>query len=406
MVGDETAGFDDFALAERATPLAGVIAAEIAAGGPITFARFMALALGHPEHGYYSRAELGWGAAGDFETSPEVHPIFGYLWARQVAECWERLGRPRPFDVVEVGAGSGAFAVALLGWLRERAPDCYAATRATLVDVHTRRVEAQRARLAAHGLRAEHALLDAWLGRTDAVQGGMQGVVLSNELFDALPVHVVERRGTELREWYVTVAAGGGLTFELGAASTPAIAAQLAAAGAEPGEGCRAEVSLDAPALLRGLARRLERGYLVTIDYGYEAQALYAPWRRMGTLMAFRGHSPQPDPLARPGETDLTAHVDLTTLARAGEAEGYASAPAVSQAEALAWLGSGETLAAARARAADDAGAFFAARRAVETLSDPAGLGRIRVLVQAKDAPLDGLRCLGGGLPPVGGGAR
>ncbi|MSQ31049.1 MAG: SAM-dependent methyltransferase [Dehalococcoidia bacterium] len=404
MVGDEPVGFDDFALAERATPLAGVIAAEIAASGPITFARFMALALGHPEHGYYSRAELGWGAAGDFETSPEVHPIFGYLWARQVAECWERLGRPAPFDVVEVGAGSGAFAVALLGWLRERAPDCYAATRATLVDVHARRVEAQRARLAAHELHAEHALLDAWLARTDVVQG----VVLSNELFDALPVHVVERRGAELCEWYVAAAAGGGLVFELGAASTPAIAAQLAAAEAEPGEGCRAEVSLAAPALLRGLARRLGRGYLVTIDYGYEAQALYAPWRRMGTLMAFRGHSPQPDPLARPGETDLTAHVDLTTLARAGEAAGCAGAPTVSQAEALAWLGSGEALAVARARAADDAGAFFAARRAVETLSDSAGLGRIRVLVQAKDAPLNGLRCLGGGLPPaqVGGGAR
>ncbi|MBM4415945.1 MAG: SAM-dependent methyltransferase, partial [Chloroflexi bacterium] len=327
---------DDFALAERATPLAAVIAAELAARGPMSFARFMALALGHPEHGYYARAELAWGAGGDFETSPEVHPIFGYLWAWQLAECWERLGRPDPFAVVEVGAGSGAFAVALLGWLRERAPACFAATRATLLDAHPRRVEAQRARLAAHGLGAEHALVDNWLADAEPVQG----VVLSNELFDALPVHVVERRGGELHEWHVTAARGGGLAFELGAASTPALAAQLAAVGVEPGEGCRAEVSLAAPALLRALARRLARGYLVTIDYGYDAPTLYAPWRRMGTLMAFRAHSPQPDPLARPGETDLTAHVDLTTLAHAGGSEGFASARPVSQAEALGWLGS------------------------------------------------------------------
>nr|HRC62494.1 SAM-dependent methyltransferase [Dehalococcoidia bacterium] len=109
-----TPAHDDFALANRATPLTPVIAAEIAERGPMTFARFMSLALGHPEHGYYSRPDLAWGAAGDFETSPEVHPVFGYLWARQILECWERLGRPTEFALVEPGAGSGAFAVATL----------------------------------------------------------------------------------------------------------------------------------------------------------------------------------------------------------------------------------------------------------------------------------------------------
>jgi SAM-dependent MidA family methyltransferase len=393
VAGEPGAAFDDFAFAERDTPLARVIARELAAAGRMSFARFMALALGHPEHGYYARAGLRWGAAGDFESSPEVHPVFGYLWARQLLECWERLDRPDPFAVVEAGAGSGGFAAAYLGWLRERAPDCYAATRATLLDAHERRVDEQRARLAAAGLAAEHALLDAWVARTGAPG---TGVLLSNELFDALPVHLVERRGGELHEWYVAAAVGGGLRLELGPASTPALAAQLAAAGVAPGDGCRAEVSLAAPALLRALARRLGRGYLLTIDYGYEAAALYAPWRRMGTLMAFRAHSPQPDPLARPGETDLTAHVDLTTLARAAAAEGWTSAPSTSQAEALTALGAAEALEAARVRAAADPAAFFGARRAIETLLDPGALGRIRVLVQAKGAPLEGLRCLGG----------
>ena len=191
---------DDFALAEGATPLAAVIEGEIADAGRITFARFMELALGHPEHGYYARPGLAWGRDGDYETSPEVHPIFGYLWARQVAECWERLGSPAAFDLVEPGAGSGAFASAMLDWLRARAPDCYAAARVTVLDGHPARGEEQRAALAARGHEARTALLADWLAEPEP----LEGVAISNELFDAFPVHLVERRGAELREWYVT----------------------------------------------------------------------------------------------------------------------------------------------------------------------------------------------------------
>jgi SAM-dependent MidA family methyltransferase len=197
---------DDFALASRSTPAALVIERAIEeAGGRISFARFMELALGHTEHGYYARAGLRWGPAGDYESSPEAHPIFGYLWARQVAECWERMGRPSAFEVIEVGAGSGAFAAALLGWLREREPDCFAACRPLLLDGFPRRIEEQRAALAAHELTARHALLADWLTEPS----GVTGVLYSNELFDALPVHLVGRpadaegdAGT-LIEWHV-----------------------------------------------------------------------------------------------------------------------------------------------------------------------------------------------------------
>jgi len=379
---------DDFALAERETPLLPIVLEEIErAGGRITFARFMALALGHPEHGYYAREDLRWGAEGDFETSPEVHPIFGYLWARQIEECWELLGRPAPFDLVEVGAGSGAFSRSMLTWLRERAPGCFETARPVLLDGHPRRLEGQRAALASAGLEAQHALLGDWLTEDTRVEG----VIISNELFDAFPVHIVERRGHTLHEWHVTVE-DGGLAFVLGDASTPALAAYFEALGLEPGEGCRAEVSLDAIEGMRALDARLGRGYLATIDYGYEAAELYASWRRMGTLMAFRNHSPQPNPLARPGRTDLTAHVDFTSLAAA--ASGCASARLTTQAEALVALGLGEALEAARERMGEDLAAFASARRAADTLVEPAGLGRIRVLMQAKDAPLEGLRCL------------
>ena len=385
---------DDFALASRATPLARVIGNEIAAAdGRITFERFMALALGHPEHGYYSREQLAWGAQGDYETSPEVHSIFGYLWAQQIAECWQRLGKPNPFPVIEPGAGSGRFAVDVHTWLRERAPECAAAMRVVLLDGSPHRLAEQRRTLEAAGLTAEHELVADWLAR-DSVPAG---VVISNEFFDALPVHLVERRDETLHEWYVAAKSGGGLTLELGPASTPQLDRTFDALGLQPGEGSRAEVSLAAPEVMARLSSQLDRGYLLTIDYGKEATDLYASWRRMGTLMAFQNHSPQPDPLASPGLLDLTAHVDFTTLAAA--ADGYESAPTVSQAEALVALGVGDALDASRERASADVARFTTDRRAVETLTDIAGLGRIRVLAQAKDAPLDGLLCL----RPLGG---
>jgi SAM-dependent MidA family methyltransferase len=381
---------DDFALAASETPLASLIRAEIdATGGRITFARFMALALGHPEHGYYSREQLAWGRDGDYETSPEVHPIFGYLWARQIEECWERLGQPDPFDLVEIGAGAGSFSGAMLTWLRERAPECFAATRATLLDGHPRRLEAQRRAMEMRNLEARHELLDEWLDGAEPITG----VVISNEFFDALPVHLVERHGDELREWYVE-REGDAFRFALDEASTPELAAYFSRLGIRPGEESRAEVNLAAPEVMRRIGSRLERGYVLAIDYGHEAANLYASWRRMGTLMAFRDHSPQPNPLADPGLLDLTAHVDFTTLAAAARDGGFDAAPTVSQAEALTVLGLPESMRAAEQRAHADVARFAEERRAAATLTDMEGLGRIRVLALAKGAPLDGLRSL------------
>ncbi|MFA7248754.1 MAG: SAM-dependent methyltransferase [Dehalococcoidia bacterium] len=396
---DGSPTLDDFALAARSTPLARFIEDDLdaAADGRITFARFMALALGHPEHGYYSRGDLAWGARGDYETSPEVHAIFGYLWARQVEECWQRLGAPARFDLVEIGAGSGAFSVAVLTWLRARAPACFAAACPLLLDGHPNRIAAQRAAIAAVGLSARHALLDEWL--TDPAR--MSGVVISNEFFDALPVHLVTRLGesdsVEWREWYVARSPDepGALTLVEGPPSTPEIAAYFARLGMLPGDGARAEVGLAAIEAMRRIKAKVERGYVLTIDYGYEARDLYASWRREGTLMAFRAHSPVPDPLSEPGRTDITCHVDLTSLAAAALVQdGWEAAPPASQAEALTVLGLPEALRAAESRAHEDALRFLADRRAAEVLTDPAGLGRIRVLALAKDAPLAGLRCL------------
>jgi SAM-dependent MidA family methyltransferase len=387
------AGADDFALADEfalatQTPLLPLLVARIeAAGGRTTFADFMADALGHPEHGYYSRAGLAWGRDGDYETSPEVHPIFGYLWARQVLQCWQRLGEPSGFSLIEVGCGSGAFMRAMLTWLRARAPGCFAAVRPVMLDGHPNRLADQRAHLASAGFEVEHALTSDWLARAERVTG----VVISNEFFDALPVHLVRREGERLSEQYVTHE-DGALAFAEGPLSTPEIEAYFTRLGLQPGDGALAEVGLAASEAMRAITSRVERGYVLSIDYGYPARDLYASWRRQGTLMAFRRHSPQPDPLAEPGRLDLTVHVDFTSLAAA--AEGFEAAPLVSQAEALMALGLGEALRTASQHAAADAQRFAADRRAAEVLCEPEGLGRIRVLALAKGAPLDGLRCL------------
>ena len=392
---------------EPPTPAALVIAEAIdEAGGSIPFARFMELALGHPEHGYYARAGLGWGAAGDYESSPEVHPLFGRLWARQIAECWQLLGRPRRFELVEVGAGSAAFSISMLHALREHHFECFAAARPVLLDGFRRRVEEQRAALSARGLAARHALLPEWT----AEPGALTGVIYSNEFFDALPVHLVGRPAPgggdggggdpgALVEWHVGRAPHGGFALEPGPPSTAELARHFARIGVRPAAGCRQEASLAAPAVARALARRLGRGYLITLDYGYESSELYAPWRRDGTLVAIRHHAPRQDPLACPGLADLTAHADLGALAGAFADEGLSTAPAVTQADALLALGIGGEVADARTRLSADVAAFARLRRAAEVLVDPAGLGRVRVLVAARGAPLASLRCL---RPPPG----
>lgn len=383
-------GNDDFGLAAHSTPLTSVISEEMtSAGGYITFERFMSLALGHPNWGYYTQEQLAWGAAGDYETSPEVHPIFGYLWARQVAECWKLMGKPNPFSLVEVGAGSGAFSVAILCWLREREPECANAVDTKLVDGHPNRLKDQQRALESMGLSGSYELLEDWLSGTQPIRG----LVISNEFFDSLPVHLIERRGEELHEWNVISQDDGGLALRLGPPGiTPALESHFKRIGVTPGDGCRAEVSLAASDLMSRISQRIEHGYMITIDYGAEATDIYAPWRRMGTLMAYRNHSPQPDPLASPGLLDITTHVDFTTLVSV--ASDFSSAPTVSQGEALVALGIGEALKTANERGSRNFAQYASDRRAAETLCDPSGLGRIRVLVQAKAAPLEGLLCL------------
>lgn len=410
--------------------LAAHIAEEIARDGPMTFARFMALSLYHPILGYYNgggmgREPLGWD--GDYFTSGDVHPLWGWVLARQLHQMWELLGRPERFDVIEPGAGRGLLARETWRYALERAPDWASALRYTLVDRAAPESPLRRAR--EQRLMSALAALDVpssgvrWASDlAEAVPDGpVTGCVIANELVDALPVHIVEAHDDALYEVYVTLdQRTGALTEILGSPSTPDVTGYLDAYHVpwrRYPEGWRAEICLDAIAWIRDVADMLRRGFALTVDYGDTARRLYVAERRRGTLAVYVRHQMGERPLTRPGQRDLTAHVNYTALIQAGRAAGLRLAGLTTQAEFLRRLGIVEEMEALGARlypAADterhtDRGQADQLRRMslrgqIATLLNPYGLGGFRVLAQQRGVPGAG-RALWGFVRQLHGGA-
>jgi SAM-dependent MidA family methyltransferase len=312
------------------TSLARDLAARIATNGPITFAEYMEACLYHPEHGYYSRAERERFA--DYFTSVDVHPVFGRLLARQLEQMWRILGRPSPFFVVESGAGVGRLAKHNLDFAASRFMDFYAALRYVAAERSAARRAAHATTLGAH-IAAGRAESSAELPASISV-----GCILSNEMFDAMPVHRVVLRAGELREIYVGVAEGK-LTEEIGAVSSPEITEYFTRQAVTLQEGQHAEVNLAACKWIVDAARRLNRGYVLTVDYGYPARELYNPQRTRGTLLAYLDHRVSENYYATPGEQDLTAHVNFTALALWGKDAGLKTLGLVPQSRFLVSLG-------------------------------------------------------------------
>jgi SAM-dependent MidA family methyltransferase len=356
---------------------------RIAAEGGISFRDFMAMALYHPALGYYAGRRDPIGREADYVTSPELSPIFGAMLGRQLREMWERLGSPPVFDLVEAGAGSGMLVRDVLSWARRNAAPFFAAMHYAIVEPHATAMYRQRERLSDEGLVPKV----SWASE---IPRDVSGCIFSNELLDAMPVHRVAVENGRLREIYVTWD-GAHFGEEL-RKPNPALTAYFKRLKLLPGEGGRAEVNLGALDWVREAAAALTRGFLMTIDYGYEAPELYASWRQDGTLLCFYRQSPSADPYSRIGRQDMTAHVDFTSIRRAGEDAGLATLGIVTQSRFLESLGIAEAL--QQPPEATGLEEYAARRRAITELLDPAGLGRIRVLVQAKDvegAPLTGL---------------
>jgi SAM-dependent MidA family methyltransferase len=374
--------FADDPITESA-PLVAELLARIEREGPITFYEFMRAALYDVRHGYYSTQAAATTRGGDYVTSPEIHPVFGTLIAEQLREMWQAMGQPARFDIVEPGAGRGLLARDIV---RAAARDSAfgAAVRYSVVDSSAVMMRERRRVFDEAGL-AEN------IASCDALPHRITGCVLSNELIDAFPVHRIVRRGSQLDEVHVA-SRDGRLVDALRPLSDERIRAYFDDLGLLPGDGAYAEVNLDAIDWIRRVSASLHRGYVLTLDYGYEAEQLYAPWRRDGTLQCFYRQSASSDPYQRIGRQDMTSSVDFTTLRRTGEAAGNKTLGMTDQTAFLVNLGIGEGVASVARERPADMEEYFARRRIVMDLIDPARLGRVKVLLQGRDVPSSVLR--------------
>ena len=288
----------------------------------------MDLALYDPAFGYYARAAQRSGRAGDFFTSVDVGPLFGELLAVQVEELSRILNsafRIPNFDLVEAGAGNGRLSADILRAAKRRDPAFYDAIRLHLVEASA---AARRAQAGTLGDVAERLTSSG-----SELPESFEGVLIANELLDALPVHQVVMREDGLREVFVTATADCRLTTVEGPLSTTALSDYLDRLGVALEPGWRVEINLRAVDWIRDAARRLRRGFIILIDYGHDARELYSATHSTGTLTTFAKHrsgGPETSPdipawLQQPGDQDLTAHVDFTSVRAAAADEAMAT---------------------------------------------------------------------------------
>ena len=372
----------------------------------ITFAEYMDWVLYQPQHGYYAARDSVIGPRGDFITSPHLGHDFGELLAEQLADMWVVLGRPTPFALVEMGAGQGLVAADVLGYLQEKHPDCFQGVEYTIVEKSAALVNDQKQRLQPW---LEKGVALQWRSLDQIPPNSIVGCLFSNELVDAFPVHQVVLTEAGLQEVYVARPESNqveesreakttadlqpfGLKEVLGRLSTPKLTEYFECVGidlqigAYP-SGYRTEVNLAAFDWLKTVIQRLQRGYLLTIDYGYPAQRYYNPSRSQGTLQCYYRHAHHDDPYEHIGHQDLTAHVNFTALERWGELWDLETVGFTQQGMFLMALGLGDRLSAISQITQTDPSTMQRAIRRRDTLHrliDPMGLGNFGVLVQSK----------------------
>lgn len=358
--------------------------------GPISFARFMEMALYQPELGYYRQPQRKPGRSGDFMTSPELHPFFGNTLARQVAEVWDALGQPHELIVREHGASSGGLAYDILVALHEKAPDVLEAIDYRLIDINTHRLDEAIAAMAEVGfagkVSAEH---------PDAITPAA-GLVIANEVADALPVHRFVVRDGQVREVLVGLDGDDFVDVEAEPAAdlNATMASHFAAHGVSLPEGARFEFSPAAAEWMKSVGHNLTAGIAVVIDYGYDANTLYRDHRLEGTLRGYHQHEATDNPYTSVGEQDLTAHVDFSWLTSAAESAGMTMLGLTTQGDYLTRLGLGEWLMDLQMQPDGLYEEYALAQAATMRLIDPAGLGRFGVLGLSRGLPA-GFRALG-----------
>ncbi|NJM68563.1 MAG: class I SAM-dependent methyltransferase [Acaryochloris sp. RU_4_1] len=363
----------------------------------ITFAEFMQWVLYEPEQGYYATNQAQIGVAGDFFTSPHLGPDFGELLAEQFLQMWEVMGEPHPFTLVEMGAGQGLVAVDILKYLMtqqqrsgsqaQRYAKFWAALAYIIVEKAAGLITEQRRLLQLLQLPPNQL---QWFSLEQLRDHSIVGCFFANELVDAFPVHQFVIQDGELQEVFVTLnPPPQSFTEVLATPSTARLAEYLAGMDidmhSDYANGYRSEINLAALDWLTTIAHKLQRGYVLTIDYGYLAPQYYSPHRHQGTLQCFYRHRTHSDPYAYLGHQDITAHVNFTALQNQGLAQGLTPIGYTQQGLFLMALGLGDRL-LANNNTSDVAqlNTVIRRREALQSLINPLGLGGFQVLIQGK----------------------
>jgi SAM-dependent MidA family methyltransferase len=360
------------------TPLERKLIEQIRRDGPMTFRDFMQAALYDAELGYYHSERLKIGAAGDYTTASNVHPAFGATLARAFAQLWREAFDSQPFALVEIGAGTGQLAADVLAALRDEQAALFRDVRYLIVERSPAMLARQRERLTVFGERVQ------WRRLEEIEDQPITAIFFSNELIDALPVHRVRWRAGGIHEQFVVVE-GERLALDWAAPTEPTLARYVKRFALPLREDQIIEVSLDALAWLAQVARAINRGFLLTIDYGDVAALLYAPDRAEGTLRSFYRHRLIASPLERIGEQDITSGVNFTALIEGGRDCGFETLSYERQVTFLLRHGLIERIAAMHK--VDETLEDVKARLAIKNLFVPGGASdNFRVLIQKKVA--------------------
>ena len=361
--------------------------AKVVADSPqkrITFAEYMDLVLYHPHYGYYSSGTVQIGSQGDFFTSSSLGADFGELLGKQLVEIWSILGQPPSFSFVEMGAGQGSLAGDILAYLQHYAPQLLKNLTYIIIDQSPGLVTRQQELLQPW---LEQGVNIRWQDWQEISENSLVGCCFSNELVDAFPVHQIVWQESKLQEVYLTLWEDK-LGEVIAEPSTPQLADYFTELGINfdndnyP-DGYRSEVNLAALSWLETIANRLKKGYLITIDYGYNATKYYHPQRIQGTLQCYYQHRRHNNPYLNPGCQDITSHVNFTALELWGESFGLQKVGLTQQAMFLMSLGLGERL-QALSDGTYNLQEILQRRDALHQLIDPTGLGVFKVLVQGK----------------------
>jgi len=369
------------------------LVSEIRQEGRIPFARFMEAALYDPEDGYYTTPGEKIGPQGDYYTSPDLHPIFGKLLAKQIIEMDDLLDHPKEFILLEMGAGKGLLCHDILTGLREFSSDLDRRIRYLIIERSPWMIQRQQ-KLLKPFLKKPGRI--EWKNgfEKDPASNDLVGCVLSNEVFDAFPVHLFVKTENGLQEVYVTFK-DGRFVEQPGPPSRSELADHIKRLGLQLPSGFRGEINLEAMCWMKEVGRSLKRGFVITMDYGYPAEELYSPSRQNGTLLCYYRHTVRENPYDLVGQQDITAHLDFTSLARAGEEVGLQVTGFTDQTHFLMSLGIAQEMEflSAQAEKSEKAKKEFELMR---ELMKPEDMGKtFKILIQQKGMgprELSGLR--------------